>query len=202
MESSSPYFESIPIYNHSIFYAENKTLFWEKGAGKISMNGRIVFGKNSDFLELDNYDMICVIIENKKYEFFVKKVISNDLLILETHEWIDFDFEGEYIIGKEIIYEENKPAKTLENENSISISNLFNYFIFTIIIQKEHFINNTMLKHLGLKYFYNNKLIYLQDIPLSLYLAKPNFKNKLFCPKYFELAEVNKALLKFDLRKL
>lgn len=137
MESSSPYFESIPIYNHSIFYAENKTLFWEKGAGEISINGKIVFGKNSEFLELENYDMICVIMDNKKYEFFVKKVVSNDLLILETHELIDFDFEGEYIIGKEIIHDENKPTITLEGENSMSMKKIFIYSFFTIIIQKS-----------------------------------------------------------------
>ena len=167
MESSSPYFESIPIYNHSIFSAENKTLFWEKGTGKISLNGKIVFGLNSDFLELDNYDMICVIMENQKYEFFVKKVISNDLLILETHEWIDFDFEGEYIIGKEIIYDENKPTKTLEKENSISIKNLFLYFCY-YYNSKRAFYKQHNAETSRLKYFYNHELILFTRYSIEL----------------------------------
>mgnify|MGYP003598052708 CR=1 FL=1 len=104
--------ESIPIYNFSYFSGESHSFFWKAGQGKIYVFGNLIFGKNTDFSNLESHDIIAFIYENAKTEFFIKKVVSKTLLILEIHNINNLNYEGEYYVGTEL----PKQKEEIENE--------------------------------------------------------------------------------------
>jgi len=77
-----------------------------------------------------------VVFENKKFEFFVKEIISNDLLIVDSHSWKYFDYVGEYIIGKELPHENSNSKKNEIVKNPISIL-LFFYRFLIVLFEKN-----------------------------------------------------------------
>lgn len=114
---------SFPIFSFFSLSGENHTFSWVVGLGKISLYDTIIFGRNTSFIEIGKNDIIAVIIENKKIELFVKEVFSNEILIIETHPLKNIEFDGEYLIGKQLSkeIEDSDNEKIHEEKDSLSI---------------------------------------------------------------------------------
>ena len=102
---------SLPIYTYHIISGENHTISWEFGDGMIDIAENVVFGKRTNFLEIEKYDIITVIYENQRYEFFVKEILTNEIMILDTSDLKDFEYYGEFMIGKEIALKKSEDQK-------------------------------------------------------------------------------------------
>ena len=142
--------EAYPIYEYFLFSSEDHSFVWSSGPGKIFVYSNIIFGENTNFLELEKYDIIAFIQKNVKLEFMIKRIVSKNLIIVEKPAFDkDLEFEGEYFLGKElrknIEQSDNKDREIERNQISkmqISLNMYTNYFL-------EHFSNNLLEKSIG-----------------------------------------------------
>ncbi len=140
--------DTAAIYHSYSFSGENQTFVWEIGNGDISIYETMIFGKNTTFLNIDKHDVIGVIHENKRVEFFVKEVLTNEIMIIDAHPLINFEYDGDFVIGKEI-EEKNGPKNDGNTSKTFSIFlKTFLFFLFLMNLQ-ENFTTNALMKSLG-----------------------------------------------------
>ena len=123
--------DAVPIYDSYPFSGENQTFVWEMGNGEISIYETMIFGKNTNFFDINKHDVIGVIHENKRVEFFVKEVLTNEIMIIDAHPLKNFEFDGDFVIGKENNLEDESKNEGIKSKSfSIFLKQSYFYCFF------------------------------------------------------------------------